>query len=114
MKLLSRGSQMAPLDLGGSIVSMLPRLLKLLLTPSERRGSLFHPFHLTVHNLKLIFTLYKLTACLFAKSPPKHTVLCMAYWVIRTPPTILTKSVLVFPSDNLLLLNTRFFIACFS
>ena len=39
MKLLSRGSQMAPLDLGGSIVSMLPRLLKLLLTPSERRGN---------------------------------------------------------------------------
>ena len=39
MKLLSRGSQMGPLDLGGSIVSMLPRLLKLLLSPSKRRGN---------------------------------------------------------------------------
>ena len=61
MKLLSRGNESLPLDLGvcylvahlfciqggqfgppglgGSIVSMLPRLLKLLLTPSERRGN---------------------------------------------------------------------------
>ena len=69
--------------------------LKLLL------GSLFNPFHLTIYNFKCILTLYILTACLFAKSPPKHTVLCMVCWVFRTPPTILTKSVLVFPSDNI-------------
>ena len=39
MKLLSKGNESLPLDWGGSIVSMLPRLLKLLLTPSERRGN---------------------------------------------------------------------------
>ena len=69
---------------------------------------LAYPYHLTIYNFKFIFTLYILTACLFAKSPPKHTVLCMVYWVFRTPPTILTKSVLVFPSDNIRLFIARF------